>query len=155
MGKQNLYDHSMRIPLIMRGPGLPAGLRSKALLYLLDLYPTLLELAGVPVPDSTAGHSLTALLNEVTYKHRRQIYSAYQGVFGHPAGAPYQRSIKDERHKLIQTVVDGVMTWQLFDLDADPLETQNLIANPAQAELVERLKADLKKRAARFNDPVF
>ena len=154
MGKQNLYDHSMRIPLIMRGPGLPAGLRSRALLYLLDLYPTLLELAGVPVPDSTAGHSLTALLNEVTYKHRRQIYSAYQGVFGHPAGAPYQRSIKDERYKLIQTVVEGVMTWQLFDLDADPLETQDLIANPAHAALVEGLKADLKKRAARFNDPV-
>ena len=155
MGKQNLYDHSMRIPLIMRGPGVPAGLRSKALLYLLDLYPTLLELAGLPAPDSTAGHSLSALLNEVTYKHRRQIYSAYQGVFGHPAGAPYQRSIKNERHKLIQTVVDGVMTWQLFDLDADPEETQNLIAAPAHAALIERLKADLKKRAARFNDPVF
>ncbi|MCY3916508.1 MAG: sulfatase-like hydrolase/transferase [Chloroflexi bacterium] len=155
MGKQNLYDHSMRIPLIMRGPGLPAGLRSKALLYLLDLYPTLLELAGAPVPDSTAGHSLTALLNEVTYKHRRQIYSAYQGVFGHPAGAPYQRSIKDEGHKLIQTVVDGLMTWQLFDLDADPEEMENLFAYPAHAGLVERLKADLKKRAARFNDPVF
>ncbi|MCY3864310.1 MAG: sulfatase-like hydrolase/transferase [Chloroflexi bacterium] len=154
MGKQNLYDHSMRIPLIMRGPGLPAGLRSKALLYLLDLYPTLLELAGAPVPDSTAGHSLTALLNEVTYKHRRQIYSAYQGVFGHPAGAPYQRSIKDEGHKLIQTVVDGLMTWQLFDLDADPKEMENLFAYPAHAGLVERLKADLKKRAARFNDPV-
>ena len=154
IGKQNLYDHSMRIPLIMRGPGLPAGLRSKALLYLLDLYPTLLELAGAPVPDSTAGHSLTALLNEVTYKHRRQIYSAYQSVFGHPAGAPYQRSIKDEGHKLIQTVVDGLMTWQLFDLDADPEEMENLFAYPAHAGLVERLKADLKKRAARFNDPV-
>ena len=154
MGKQNLYDHSMRIPLIMRGPGMPAGLRSKALLYLLDLYPTLLELAGLPVPDSTAGHSLTALLDEVTYMHRRQIFSAYQGVFGHPAGAPYQRSIKDEGHKLIQTVVDGLMTWQLFDLRADPHETQDQIANPAHAALVEGLKADLKKRGARFNDPV-
>jgi len=154
MGKQNLYDHSMRIPLIMRGPGMPAGLRSKALLYLLDLYPTLLELAGLPVPDSTAGHSLTALLDEVTYMHRRQIFSAYQGVFGHPAGAPYQRSIKDEGHKLIQTVVDGMMTWQLFDLRADPHETQDQIANPAHAALVERLKSDLKKRGARFNDTV-
>lgn len=154
MGKQNLYDHSMRIPLIVRGPGLPAGLRSQALLYLLDLYPTLLELAGVAVPDSTAGHSLTTLLDEVTYKHRKQIFSAYQSVFGHPAGAPYQRSIKDERHKLIQTVVDGVMTWQLFDLDADPSETRNLIDEPALAALVERLKEDSKKRGARFNDPV-
>ena len=154
MGKQNLYDHSMRIPLIMRGPGVPAGLQCGALLYLLDLYPTLLEMAGVPTPDSSAGHSLSALLGELTYKHRRQIFSAYQGVFGHPRGAPYQRSIKDERHKLIQTVVDGVMTWQLFDLIADPYETVDLIEAPAQAGKIDKLKQALQKRAARFNDPV-
>jgi len=154
MGKQNLYDHSMRIPLIMRGPGVPAGLRSRALLYLLDLYPTLLEMAGVAVPGHTAGHSLAALLNEVTYMHRRQIFSAYQGVFGHPAGAPYQRSIKNERKKLIQTVVDGEETWQLFDLINDPYEINNLIAEAASAPLVERLKEDLKKRGARADDPV-
>ncbi|MDE2748025.1 MAG: sulfatase-like hydrolase/transferase [Chloroflexota bacterium] len=154
MGKQNLYDHSMRIPLIMRGPGVPAGLRSRALLYLLDLYPTLLEMAGVAVPEHTAGHSLAALLNEVTYMHRRQIFSAYQGVFGHPAGTPYQRSIKNERKKLIQTVVDGEETWQLFDLRNDPYEINNLIAEAASAALVERLKEDLKKRGARADDPV-
>ena len=155
MGKQNLYDHSMRIPLIMRGPGVPAGLRSRALLYLLDLYPTLLEMAGVAVPEHTAGHSLSALLNELTYMHRRQIFSAYQGVFGHPAGAPYQRSIKNDRNKLIQTVVDGEETWQLFDLTSDPFEVNDLIDDPASAALVERLKADLKKRATRVEDPVF
>ena len=94
MGKQNLYDHSMRIPLIMRGPGIPVGLRSSALLYLLDLYPTLLEQAGVAVPETSAGHSLNALLDEVTYMHRRLIFSAYQGVFGHPQNRPYQRSNK-------------------------------------------------------------
>lgn len=154
MGKQNLYDHSMRIPLIMRGPGVPVGLSCGALLYLLDLYPTLLELAGVPVPDSSAGHSLTDLLREATYMHRKQIFSAYQGVFGHPAGAPYQRSIKDERRKLIQTVVDKRQTWQLFDLETDPDETNDLIEEPALASLVERLKESLRKRQARFNDPV-
>ena len=154
MGKQNLYDHSMRIPLIMRGPGLPAGLQCGALLYLLDLYPTLLDMAGVPTPDSSAGHSLSALLGELTYKHRRQIFSAYQGIFGHPRGAPYQRSIKDERHKLIQTVVDGVMTWQLFDLTADPYETVDLIEKPEHEGRIDQLKQALQKRAARFNDPV-
>lgn len=154
MGKQNLYDHSMRIPLIMRGPGIKAGLRSSALLYLLDLYPTLLEAAGLSAPASTAGHSLTALLRQDTTMHRRQIFSAYQSLFGHPAGAPYQRSIKSERNKLIQTVVAGDITWQLFDLAADPYETKDLIADPAYAVLVERLKADLKTRQARADDPV-
>ncbi len=153
MGKQNLYDHSMRIPLIMRGPGIPAGLSSQALLYLLDLYPTLLELAGIDIPESTVGHSLTALLREDTTMHRKQIFSAYQSVFGPPRGAPWQRSIKDERNKLIQTRVDGADTWQLFDLAADPYETNDLSANPAFAGIRSRLQADLKKRQARFKDP--
>ena len=154
MGKQNLYDHSMRIPLIMRGPGVPKSLRCEALLYLLDLYPTLLELAGLPVPEASAGHSLSALLSQATHKHRRQIFSAYQGLFGQPGSQPYQRSIKDERHKLIQTVVDGGVTWQLFDLAADPYETKDLIDEPAFADLVNQLKESLRKRQARFNDPV-
>ena len=154
MGKQNLYDHSMRIPLIMRGPGVPAGLRCGALLYLLDLYPTLLETAGVTVPASTAGHSMNALLRQDTYMHRRQIFSAYQGVYGHPQGAPYQRSIKNERNKLIQTVVDGKVTWQLFDLSADPYETRNLIDDPAYAGLVNQLKQSFRERQARADDPV-
>ena len=154
MGKQNLYDHSMRIPLIMRGPGLPRGMRSSALLYLLDLYPTLLELADVPVPDSCAGHSLSSVLNEVTYKHRRQIFSAYQGVFGHPGGQPYLRSVKEENHKLIKTVVAGEVTWQLFDLEADPWEMNNLVDQPAYAKQVERLQRSLKERQTRVDDPV-
>ena len=154
MGKQNLYDHSMRIPLIMRGPGVPAGLQCGALLYLLDLYPTLLQLAGVDVPLTSAGHSLVNVLSQATNKHRKQIFSAYQGVFGHPQGAPYQRSIKDEVNKLIQTVVDGAETWQLFDLAADPYETQDLIKDPAFASVVEALKISLRKRQARADDPV-
>ena len=154
MGKQNLYDHSMRIPLIMRGPGVPAGMRSGALLYLLDLYPTLLEAAGLSVPASTAGHSMAALLRQDTYMHRRQIFSAYQGVYGDPQGAPYQRSIKNERNKLIQTVVDGKVTWQLFDLSADPHETRNLIDDPAFTGLVNQLKQSLRERQARADDPV-
>ena len=154
MGKQNLYDHSMRIPLIVRGPGIPRGLSCDALLYLLDLYPTLLELAGVGVPEICDGHSLAALLNGVTYKHRRQIFSAYQGVFGHPQGQPWQRSIKDERNKLIQTVVDGEETWQLFDLAADPYERVNLFDQPGYDKVTQRLRAGLRDRQTRANDPL-
>ena len=154
MGKQNLYDHSMRIPLLMRGPGVPAGLRSEALLYLFDLYPTLLERAGVAVPRACAGHSLNTLLEGVTYMHRRDIFSAYQGVFGHPHGKPYQRSIKDDRNKLIETVVDGQATWQLFDLGADPNEKINLVDKPGYEMLGQRLKKSLRKRQSRVNDPV-
>ena len=154
MGKQNLYDHSMRIPLIMRGPGVPVSMRSAARLYLHDMYPTILQLAGVDIPETCAGHSLLTLLSQATTKHRKQIFSAYQSLFGHPAGAPYQRSIKDERHKLIQTVVAGSETWQFFDLVDDPQELADLTHQPAYAETIAGLKQALRRRQARANDPL-
>ncbi len=154
MGKQNLYDHSMRIPLIMRGPGVPAGLKSGARLYLHDLYPTILELAGVAIPETSAGHSLTAVLKQATTQHRKLIFSAYQGIFGHPQDKPYQRSVKNERHKLIQTVVDGAVAWQLFDLLEDAYECHDLINAPGYADLTARLKDQLRSRQIRCKDPL-
>jgi len=154
MGKQNLYDHSMRIPLIMRGPSIPAGYKCDALVYLLDLFPTLLERADVAVPAQQDGYSLNAVLGRLTHKHRRSIFSAYQGVFGHPLGRPYQRSIKDDRYKLIQSVLDGRETWQLFDLREDPYELNNLIDNDEYGRLILKLMKSLKERQARVRDPV-
>ncbi len=155
MGKQNLYDHSMRIPLIMRGPGIPAGVESEALLYLHDLYPTLLERAGLPLPPTCQGRSLAPVLREDSGEHRSLIFSGYQGVFGHPGGAPYQRSIKDKRHKLIQTVLAGETTWQLFDLAADPWESKNLVHEAPYLRQVERLQRSLQEQQARVDDPVW
>src|SRR5205085_2738577 len=61
-GKQNLYDHSMHSPLILCGPGVPRGKRSDALCYLLDIFPTLGGLAGVPAPAGSEGESLVPVL---------------------------------------------------------------------------------------------
>ncbi len=154
MGKQNLYDHSMRIPLIMRGPGITAGARCDARLYLHDLYPTLLERAGVDVPEACAGQSVNPVLDGGADGHRDVIFSAFQLMFGHPSGAPYQRSIKDQRHKLIQTRLDGADTWQLFDLDADPWETHDLIDSADHAGIVTRLKETLRTQQRLAKDPV-
>ncbi len=151
MGKQNLYDHSMRIPLILRGPGIPAGQRSDAMLYLLDMYPTLLERAGVAPPVTSAGQSLNPVLDGGAGRER--IFSAYQGVFGPPGERPCQRSLKRGRHKLIQTVAAGVETWQLFDLEADPWETRDLIADESSAALIESLREDLRREQALHDDP--
>ena len=60
MGKQNCYEHSVRVPLIFAGPGIPEGGRSAAYVYLLDIFPTLCELIGAPVPDTVEGQSLLA-----------------------------------------------------------------------------------------------
>ena len=52
MGKQSCYEHSVRVPLVFAGPGLPRGVRTEAFAYLLDIFPTLCELTGTPVPAS-------------------------------------------------------------------------------------------------------
>ena len=62
LGKQNIYDHSVRIPLIFAGPGFPQDIRLDHLCYLLDIYPTLLELLGWPIPKTVEGKSLLPTL---------------------------------------------------------------------------------------------
>ena len=153
MGKQNLYDHSMRIPLIMRGPGIAAGERRQALLYLLDLYPTLLERCGVEIPDGQHGVSLNALLDGETRECRDAIFSAYQSVFGDPGEKPHQRSVKRDGFKLIESTCEGKVTWQLFDLAADPWELTNLAGDADNAKRVEQLRQRLREEQARFEDP--
>ena len=60
-GKQNMYEHTVGVPLIFRGPGIPRGSRSEAQCYLRDLYPTVCDLAGIPVPPTVQGRSLARI----------------------------------------------------------------------------------------------
>ena len=152
-GKQNLYEHSMRSPLIIAGPGLAKGKRADALCYLLDIYPTLGELAGVKGPDGTEGQSLAvsmkertdaspaAAKSEPTLLPRRAIFTAYRNV---------QRAVRDDRWKLI--VYPQVNRVQLFDLKADPDELKDLAADPAHAKERDRMTELLKKQQAEFGD---
>ena len=133
-GKQNLYDHPMRAPLLLAGPGIPAGRRSEALCYLLDIFPTLGALAGVPAPEGSEGRSLAPVLAGKTGTQREAILTAYTKV---------QRAVRDDRWKLI--VYPQINKMQLFDLPADPLERRDLAADPQQAEQVKRMTALLQK----------
>ena len=134
MGKQNLYEHSVHVPLIMSGPGIPKGVKSDALCYLLDIFPTLCDLAKVPVPQSVEGKSLVAAMREPAEHIRDTLFTAYRGV---------QRGVRDERFKLIEYAVDGGRTTQLFDLQADVWEVSNLADDPECHEPVQRLRAEL------------
>ena len=154
MGKQNLYDHSMRIPLIMRGPGVPAGLRCGALLYLLDLYPTLLQLAGIDVPLTSAGHQPRQRPQPSHQQAPQADLLRLSRCLRSPAGSALSAQHQGRSQQTHPTVVDGAETWQLFDLAADPYETQDLIEDPAFASVVEALKQALRKRQARADDPV-
>lgn len=141
MGKQNLYEHSMRVPLIVRGPSVAAGERSDALCYLLDLAPTLCELTGVEPPSGSVGRSLAPVLRDPSRPHREALLLAYRGLM---------RGVRDERWKLIEYPPSG--RWQLFDLASDPDEARDLAADPRQAERVAALRARMRTLQGEFGD---
>ena len=134
MGKQNMYDHSLHVPLVFMGPGVPKGARSDAYVYLLDIFPTLCELIGVGIPDTVEGVSLVPAMNDAEEKVRDTLLFAYKDC---------QRAVQDRRYKLIEYVVNGTRTTQLFDLQEDPAELSNLADDSAYADHVQRLRAEL------------
>ncbi|MBZ0290557.1 MAG: sulfatase-like hydrolase/transferase, partial [Anaerolineae bacterium] len=152
MGKQNLYNHSIRIPLILRGPHIPAGQRHDALCYLFDLFPTLCELVDAPLPPSNEGDSLLPLLTGAKATHRASLYHAYQSpVENHDQ---IQRAVRDTRYKLIEYAINGQHTTQLFDLLEDPLETHNLVDDPRYNDRLQALKHLLGQWQHLVDDPL-
>ncbi len=137
MGKQNLYDHSMRVPMVINGPGVPADRRLNGLCYLMDLCPTICDLAGAPVPNSLDGHSLRPALTRQDTHLRPSVIAAYRNV---------QRAIRTDRWKLIVYNVAGRKTTQLFDLEKDPLEKDNLAESGSHSRTVHDLKSELQKQ---------
>lgn len=132
-GKQNCYEHSNRVPLVISGPGIPAGQVVPASTYLFDLFPTICELAGVPVPPGVDGRSLVPAMREPGMSFRHHVYYAHQDI---------QRAVKDDDGwKLIEYVVRGKhVKTQLFNLHDDPWETRDLAGGPAVAGTIDRLR---------------
>ena len=133
-GKQNLYDHSMHAPLIFAGPGVPSGRQTAALCYLLDIFPTLGDLAGVRGPSGSEGKSLVPVFTGQKATVRDSLFTAYRTV---------QRAVRDDRWKLL--AYPQVNKVQLVDLQHDPAEINDLTADPAYAGERDRLLALLKK----------
>lgn len=143
MGKQNVYEHSVRVPLIMCGPGIPKGGRSEAFCYLLDIFPTLCELCGLETPTTVEGRSLVPAMHNPNEQVREFLYLAYKDV---------QRAVKDKRYKLIEYVVKGRRTTQLFDLAQDPWEMKSLADDPSHKAEVKRLSSELTRLRDELND---
>jgi len=141
LGKQNLYEFGgMHVPLVFSGGGIPKG-ESYALAYLYDIYPTVCELAGVPVPCGLDGKSLVPVLQGKSPGVRQFALTGYRDV---------QRAIRDERWKLIR--YPKIDKTQLFDLQADPHEMNDLAAKPECAVRVKRLTAALEQAQKEFGD---
>lgn len=133
-GKQNMYDHSVHVPLVMAGPGVPRNQTRDAFCYLLDIYPTLCDLVGAPIPETVEGKSLQPVMENANHINYETLAFAYRDL---------QRAVQDKDYKLIEYVVNGNQTTQLFDRHNDPLEMHNLAHDPVYATHVTRLRKAL------------
>jgi arylsulfatase A-like enzyme len=143
IGKQNLYEHSVGVPLMIAGPGIAAGQRSDAMCYLYDVFPTLGALCGVPSPPKSEGMDLTPILRDPRRVGRANLLFAYKNV---------QRAITTPQWKVIW--YPQVNRTQLFDLKADPYEVHDLAGDAGHTAKVAELTALLKEKMAVAGDRV-
>ncbi|MDR1675356.1 MAG: sulfatase-like hydrolase/transferase [Tannerella sp.] len=143
LGKQNLYEHSVRTPLVIVGPGIPKNERNYTFNYLLDLYPTLCELAGIKYPETIDGQSLKNALMAKKPAGRKHLILSYINI---------QRAVKKDHYKLIRYNVKGEERVQLFDLKNDPLEQNNLADAPAYKDKVKELTELLQREMLESGD---
>ncbi|MCZ2343435.1 MAG: sulfatase-like hydrolase/transferase [Bacteroidales bacterium] len=142
MGKQNQYDHSVRVPFLIAGPGVPRNQRRSEAIYLQDVMPTTLELAGAEKPQHLFFHSLLPLLNGT------QKSSAYPAVYG--AYLAQQRAITVDGWKLIAYPQAGIT--RLYHLTTDPLEMHDLAGQPQHATHQNELFQQLVRLSADLGD---
>lgn len=129
LGKQNVFEHSMKVPLVIAGPGIPRGKSSSAFSYLLDLFPTVCEVEGLPVPEGLDGFSLKPVWEGRKTELRDSIFLPYLGI---------QRAVRDRRWKLISYPRQGHI--ELFDLQRDPGETIDIAERAESQETIRRLR---------------
>ncbi|MHC4313896.1 MAG: sulfatase family protein, partial [Planctomycetota bacterium] len=128
------YDPLVRVPLIFSWPGrFKAGLRSEALVELTDIVPTLLEVNSLSIPDRIQGRSLLDILEgrAEPHKHRDFVRSVFFRVTEGPQS--YATMLRTKNHKIVN--YHGHDPGELFDLQKDPYEFNNLWENPAYADV--------------------
>lgn len=152
--KRFMYEESMRTPLIMRLPkGYERRGEVKQLVQNIDYTPTFLELAGLEIPDDIQGVSLLPLLKgEDPADWRKSLYYHY---YEYPAEHSVCRhyGVRTERYKLMHFYND-IDAWELYDLQEDPMEMNNLYGKPGTEELTKKLKAELEKLQLQYDDPI-
>ncbi|MBS0001089.1 MAG: sulfatase-like hydrolase/transferase [Cyclobacteriaceae bacterium] len=146
MGKQNLYEHSIRIPMIISGPGIPENRTSNAFCYLNDLYPTLCEYVGIKTPASVETSGFLKCLRDPDASHRELLTFAYKN---------FQRGIRKGPWKYIEYHVDGDNHIQLFNLDEDPWEMRDLAVFPGNQVLIGNLRGNMKNQWTSLGDTGF
>ena len=143
MGKQNVFEHSVKVPLVIAGPGVPEDKVSDELVYLMDIYPSLCELCGIDIPDTVESRSFVPLLHDDKATIHDYLYLAFQARI---------RGVMDKRYKLIEYRTEHIRLTQLFDLKNDPWEQYNLYDMAGTDEIVEKLRGELFRLRDEWDD---
>jgi choline-sulfatase len=156
-GKQNLYEHTWRVPMIVKGPGIKPGGRAPGNVYLGDLLATFCDLSGVSPPETNEGTSFKPVLLGEKQTVRDTLYGVYSG-----GGKPGMRCVKQGDWKLIEYEAPGVRETQLFSLKENPHEliaehenpkATNLAKDPQHAAKLAEMRTLLLAEMRRLNDP--
>jgi arylsulfatase A-like enzyme len=143
MGKQSLYDHSVRMPYVIAGPGIPRAKRVDALMYQHSTFATTCELAGIAAPRSVEFPSVAGLIDGAAVEPHDAVFCWYRN---------FQRSVRTREHKLIVYPQAGLT--QLFDLVKDPWETVNLAGEARYVALRRALTERLRRFQRELGDDV-
>lgn len=150
--KRFMYEESFRTPILMSYPGGKKGDITQ-FAQNVDFAPTFLELAGVAVPSDIQGESLLPLLKgEVPADWRTSLYYHY---YEYPAEHAVKRhyGVRDDRYKLIHFYND-IDSWELYDLQEDPSEMNNLYGKPGYEDVTKNLLDELHKLQTKYDDPI-
>lgn len=146
-GKWFGYEPSIRVPLVVFDPRLPAerrGTRCDDIVLNVDMAPSLLGMAGITTPDTMQGRDITPLLRGNTVPWRKDFF--YEHTFEHP-DIPKSEGVVSKEYKYLRYIDQDPVYEELFDLRADPHENNNLVTNPQHQDLLETMRlryAELK-----------
>ena len=135
VGKQNLYEHSVRVPFVAVGPKVAPAEKNDVPVYMQDVMPTVLDLAGIPKPGHVEFHSLLPLIE------KRQTKSSYDAIYG--AYLQLQRMVKADGYKLI--VYPKANRLRLYRVESDPFEMKDLADDPQYQPRILKLANSLRQ----------
>lgn len=141
MGKQNQYDHSIRMPLIIAGPGLKKGRLVNEKVYMQSIFATTCDLAGIDTPETVEFKSLVGLLKDDEAEGEEFIFGSYRHL---------QRMIRSDEYKLI--VYPEIQRIQLFNLENDPDEIVDLSPETCNREVLDNMFDILIKKQKELGD---
>lgn len=134
IGKQNMHEHSMRVPFFVSGPGVPQDKEVNTRIYLQDVMPTSMEMAGIAKQDFVRFKSLVPMIKGDTTEHMDSVYGGYRTL--------QRMVIKDDMKLIMYPTIKQVL---LYDLKQDPLEMADLSKEPKRAGMIKELFAEFLK----------